>query len=72
MTPRQNDVYLVIDEYWKKFGYGPTVEDVMNQLNINSRASVHRMMMRLVELGACKHLPNKARTIRPAGMRFKL
>lgn len=72
MTPRQNDVYLIIDEYWKKFGYGPTVEDVMYQLNIKSKASTHRMMMRLVELGACKHLPNKSRTIRPAGMRFKL
>ena len=70
MTPRQNEVYLVIDEFWRMYGYGPTVDDIMGQLGIKSRNSVHRMMKRLVEMGACKHVPNRSRTIRPAGLRF--
>lgn len=71
MTPRQNDVYLIIDEYWKRFGYGPTVEDVMDQLGIRSRKSAHRMMTRLVEMGACKREHNKTRSIRPSHLKFR-
>mgnify|MGYP003636676762 CR=1 FL=1 len=71
MTERQNEVYLVIEEWWKKFGYGPSVDDIMDQINCKSRASVHRMMKRLCELGACKRIPNRARTIRPVHIKFR-
>ena len=29
MTEKQKVVFLVIDEWWKRFGYGPSVDDVM-------------------------------------------
>ena len=29
MTPAQKEIYLVIDEWWKNFGFGPTIDDVM-------------------------------------------
>lgn len=70
MTPRQKEVYMVIQEFWNKYGYGPTVDDVMYVLNTKGRGSVHRMMKRLVELGHCNHLPEKARTVRPKGVRM--
>ena len=71
MTPAQKNVYLVIDEWWKKFGYGPTVEDVMMVLGEKGRGNVHRKMLSLVRLGYCKAIKNKARTIRPSYLRVR-
>ena len=71
MTERQSEVYLVIDEWWKKYGFGPTVDDVMYQLGLRSRNSTYRMMKRLVEMGACKQEKNRARSIRPSYMRYR-
>lgn len=71
MTPRQNEIYLVIEEWWKKFGFGPTVDDVMRITGDRSRANVHRMMKRLCEMGACKRVPGRARSIRPSGIRYR-
>ena len=28
MTPVQKDVFIAIDEFWKKYGFGPTVENL--------------------------------------------
>jgi SOS-response transcriptional repressor LexA len=72
MTPRQKEVYMVIEEFWKKYGYGPSVDEVMYVLNAKGRGNVHRMMKRLVELGYCKSMPDKARTYRPKGVRMYL
>jgi SOS-response transcriptional repressor LexA len=72
MTPRQKEVYMVIDEWWKMYGYGPSIDEVMYQLNVKGRGSVHRMINRLVELGHLKKLPDKARTARPKGVRMYL
>ncbi|NBW12979.1 MAG: repressor LexA, partial [Caulobacteraceae bacterium] len=29
MTPRQKEVFLVIDEWWKKYGYSPSIDEIM-------------------------------------------
>ena len=71
MTPRQKEIYMVIDEYWKRFGYGPSIDDVMYITNAKGRGNIHRIMKRLVELGHCKALPDKARTVRPKGVRMQ-
>ena len=70
VTPRQKEVYMVIEEFWKNYGYGPSVDEVMYILNTKGRGNIHRMMKRLVELGHCKSLPDKARTVRPKGVRM--
>jgi SOS-response transcriptional repressor LexA len=71
MTERQNEVFLVIDEYWKKFGYGPSIDDIMYQLGAKSRGNIHRIINRLVEMGACKKEKGRFRSVRPSGIRFR-
>ena len=71
MTPAQKEIFLVIDEWWKKFGYGPTIDDVMRITGQKSRGNVCRKMKRLVKLGICRATPRTARSIRPAGLRVR-
>ena len=71
MTPAQKTIYMVIDEYWKKYGYGPSVDDVMYLSGEMGRGNVSRKMWRLVELGVCKGLKGTARSIRPSYIRIR-
>jgi SOS-response transcriptional repressor LexA len=71
VTERQSQIFMVIDEWWKKFGYAPSIDNIMSITGDRSRANVHRMMKRLCELGVCKRIPNKARSIRPVNLRVR-
>jgi SOS-response transcriptional repressor LexA len=71
MTPAQKEIFLVIDEWWKKFGFGPTIDDVMRITGEKGRGNTNRKMKALVELGVCKGLPNRARSIRPAYLKVR-
>ena len=71
MTPKQKEIFLVIDEWWKKFGYGPSVDDVMMITGDKGRGNVHRVMGRLCDLGVCKRLKGSARSIRPVYVNFR-
>jgi SOS-response transcriptional repressor LexA len=71
MTEKQRTVFLVIDEYWKRFGYGPSVDDVMMLTGDKGRGNVHRVMKKLIQMGACKGLANSARSIRPTYVSFR-
>jgi len=66
MTENQMNVYIAIDEFWKKYGFGPTVENLQYMTGDKSRSNVHRIMKRLVDLGVCKQTPRRARSIRPS------
>ena len=65
MTPAQREVFLVIDEFWKKYGFAPSIDDVMYITGEKGRGNVARKMWRLVELGLCKGIKGKTRSIRP-------
>ena len=71
MTPKQKVVFLCIDEWWKKFGYGPSVDDIMRLTGARGRGNVNRVMRKLCDLGVCKRLPNSARSIRPVYINFR-
>jgi SOS-response transcriptional repressor LexA len=71
MTEKQRTIYLVIDEWWKRFGYGPSIDDVMRMTGDRGRGNVHRTMKKLVEMGACKKLAKSARSIRPSYVSFR-
>lgn len=71
MTERQSQIFKVIDEFWKKYGYAPSIDNIMFITGDKSRANVHRMMKRLCDLGVCKRIPNKARSIRPVNLRVR-
>ena len=71
MTPRQKDIFLVVDEWWKKFGFGPSVDDIMSITGDRSRGNVHRMMVKLCEIGVCRMTKGRARSIRPVYLRVR-
>lgn len=71
MTPAQKEIFLVIDEFWKKYGFAPSVKDVMYITGEKGAGNVSRKMRRLIDLGICKGIKGKQRTIRPAGLRVR-
>lgn len=71
MTPRQQEVFQVIDMFWQKMGYGPSVDEIMICLNAKSRNNVTRMINRLVQVGALKKVPGLARSVRPVDVNFR-
>lgn len=71
MTPKQKQIFLVIDEWWKRFGYGPSVDDIMALTGDRGRGNVNRVMGKLCDLGVCKRLKGSARSIRPVYVNFR-
>ena len=71
MTPRQMEIYQVIDEFWKRFGYGPTLDNIMTMTGDKGRGNVARICKLLVELGHCKQVPRRARSIRPSYIKLR-
>ena len=71
MTPKQSEVYIVIDEWWKRFGFGPSIDDIMRNTGDNGRGNVARICKALCELGVCKRVPGRARSIRPSYLRVR-
>lgn len=71
MTPAQKEIFLVIDEFWKKFGFAPSIDDVMYITGEKGRGNVSRKMWRLVDLGICKGIKGKMRSIRPSYIRVR-
>ena len=71
MTPAQKEIYLVIEEWWKRYGFGPSVDDVMYVTGERGRGNVYRKMMALVRLGVCRGRKGMARSIRPSYIRMR-
>jgi SOS-response transcriptional repressor LexA len=71
LTPAQKEIFLVIDEFWKKFGFAPSIDDVMYITCEKGRGNVSRKMWRLVDLGICKGIKGKMRSIRPSYIRVR-
>lgn len=71
MTPAQKEIFIVIEEWWKRFGFGPSIDDVMKMTGEKGRGNVSRKMRALVELGYCKAAPRRPRSIRPAYLRVR-
>lgn len=71
MTPAQKETLLVIDEFWKRNGYGPSIKDIMFITGEKGATNVSRKMWRLVELGLCVGIKGKPRSIRPKGIKVR-
>lgn len=70
MTPAQKEIYLVVEEFWKRFGFGPSIDDIMSITGEKGRGNVARKMKILIDIGACKGVRGRARSIRPKGIRL--
>ena len=71
MTPAQKEIFLVIDSYWKLYGFGPSIDDIMRMTGEKSRGNVSRKMWALVDLGVCKGVKRRARSIRPTYIKVR-
>jgi SOS-response transcriptional repressor LexA len=71
MTPKERNIFLVIDEWWKEFGYGPSIDDIMRNSGDKGRGNVSRVIKNLCELGVLKKLPGKDRSVRPVYINFR-
>jgi len=71
MTPAQKEIFLIIEEWWKEFGFGPSVDDIMEKTGEKGRGNVSRKMRALINLGVCKGVKGRARSIRPAYMSLR-
>jgi len=71
MTPKQKMIFLCVDEFWKRFGYGPSIDDIMRLTGDRGRGNVNRVLKKLCVLGVCKRVPNTARSVRPVYINFR-
>jgi SOS-response transcriptional repressor LexA len=71
MTPAQKETFLVIDEWWKTFGFGPTIDDIMRITGEKGRGNVARKIRILIDLGVCKGIKGRTRSVRPAYLKLR-
>jgi len=71
MTPAQKEIFLIVDEFWRNYGFGPTIDDIMRLTGEKGRGNVARKMSILIERGVCNGVKGRSRSIRPAGLRVR-
>jgi hypothetical protein len=71
MSPAQKEVFLVIDAWWQKYGFSPTLRDIAYVRGKMGIGSTKNIVDRLVQLGVVKKMDGVGRTIRPAWVNYK-
>ena len=71
MSPAQKEVFLVIDEWWKKYGYSPSIRDIAYVRGKMGLGNTKKIVDRLVLLGVIKKVDGIGRTIRPVYINFR-
>jgi SOS-response transcriptional repressor LexA len=71
MSPAQKEVFLVVDEWWKRFGFSPTLRDIAERRGKSGLASTKAIVDRLVKQGVLKKKDRMGRTIRPVYIRYR-
>ena len=71
MSPAQKEVFLVIDEWWKRHGYSPSIREIAYVRGKMGLANTHKIVERLVKLGVIKKMDGAGRTIRPVYIQFR-
>lgn len=71
VTNAQREVFICIDEYWKKYYFAPTLREIAKMRGKSGLGNTKVIVDRLVELGVLKRLKGKARSVRPCYINFK-
>ncbi len=71
MSPAQREVFLVIDEWWKKYGFSPSIRDIAYVRGKMGLGNTQKIVKRLIELGVIKKLDGAGRSIRPVYINFR-
>lgn len=71
MTPAQRHVFLIIDEWWKQYGFGPSIRDICELRGKGGMGNTHEIIKRLVKLGVVKKVKGGGRSVRPVYINFR-
>ena len=71
MTPAQREVFLCIDEWWKKYGFGPSIRDICNVRGKGGMGNTSEIISRLVKIGVLKKVKGAGRSVRPVYINFR-
>lgn len=71
VTNAQREVFLCVDEYWKKYYFAPTLREIAKMRGKSGLGNTKVIVDRLVELGVLKRLKGKARSVRPCYINFR-
>lgn len=70
MTETQREVFLMVDEWWRKFGFGPSVREIALWRG-KAISPTQKVVDRLVKIGALKRVRGMARSLRPTYINFR-
>jgi len=71
MTPAQREVFLIVDEWWKKYGFGPSIRDICDIRGKGGMGNTSEIIGRLVKLGVLKKVKGAVRSVRPVYIQFR-
>ena len=71
MTPAQREVFLIIDEWWKQNGFGPSIRDICEIRGKGGMGNTSEIIGRLVKLGVVKKVMGGMRSVRPVYVNFR-
>jgi sulfur relay (sulfurtransferase) DsrC/TusE family protein len=71
MTSAQREVFLVVDEWWKRYGFGPSIRDICKLRGKGGMGNTSEIIDRLVKLGVLKKLRGAGRSVRPVYLNFR-
>ena len=71
MTKAQQEVFFFVDEFWKKYGIGPTMREITKFRGSRSLGSTHEIVGRLIKLGILKKMAGMERSVRPVYINFR-
>ena len=70
MSPVQKDVFIIVDEWWKKYGCSPTLRQIADMRGKTGIGNTKDIVDRLVKLGVIKRVAGR-RSIRPVYINFR-
>lgn len=71
MTAAQKEVFLIVDEWWKQYGFGPSIRDICRIRGKGGMGNTHEIIKRLVRLGVVKKVSRGQRSVRPVYINFR-
>ena len=57
ITPRQRDVLVFIDNYQRQYGFGPSYQEMMDELGLHSKSGINRLVVGLERRNFLKRRP---------------
>lgn len=63
MTPRQRDALDTIKSFKEKFGYPPSMRELVAAMNLKSTSEAHRLIKGLEQRGYLRRLRNRSRAM---------